>query len=171
MSFVRPEVAAALQRWREVLAGLGVMAAGAWLAGLGGWFFAALGGAVALAGLGLALAGLRRLRFRAAGRAPGLVRMVEGQVAYFGPETGGFAALTEIEELRIAPGPQGPIWVLMQPSGALEIPVAAEGADRLYDFFGALPDIDMAAVTAAARTLDPAPRTLWHRQRRTALPG
>ena len=132
--------------------------------------FAGLGAAVGLAGLGLAAAGLRRLRFRGGVQAPGLVRTVEGQVGYFGPETGGFAALTELEELRIRPGPHGPVWVLVQPGEILEIPAASDGAERLYDFFGALPGIDMAAVTEAARTPGPTPRTLWHRHRRTALP-
>ncbi len=170
MSFLRPELAAGLHRWREVLAGLGVVAAGAWLAGLGGWFFAGLGGLVALAGLGLALAGLRRLRFRPAGRGPGLVRMVEGQVAYFGPETGGFAALTEVERLHIAPGPGGAVWILDQPQGAVEIPLDAEGAERLYDFFGVLPGIDMPAVIAAARHPPAQPTVLWRRTPLTALP-
>ena len=170
MSVLRPEVGAALHRWREVLAGLGVVAAGAWLAGLGGWFYTGLGGLVGLAGLGLAWSGLRRLRFQPAGGGPGVVRMVEGQVAYFGPETGGFAALTEIEELRIAPAPGGPVWVLDQTDGPLEIPVAAEGAESLYDFFGALPGIDMAQVTAAARQPPQRPAVLWRRTPRTALP-
>ena len=169
MSGLRPEVAKALHRWREVLAGLGVITAGAWLAGLGGWFYAGLGGLVALAGLGLALAGLRRLRFRPEGRGPGIVRMVEGQVAYFGPETGGFAALTELRELRIAPRAGGPVWVLDQPEGPLEIPVGAEGAEHLYDFFGALPGIDMAAVTAAMARPPKTSRVLWRRSARKAL--
>ena len=171
MSFLRPEVAAKLHRWREVLAGLAVVGAGAWLAGLGGWFYAGLGALVALAGVGLALSGIRRLRFRPADRGPGLVRMVEGQVAYFGPETGGFAALTELRELSIVPRPAGPVWVLDQPTGPLEIPVAAEGAESLYDFFGALPGIDMAAVTNAMADPPHGARVLWRRQARTALPG
>ncbi|MBK5925887.1 hypothetical protein, partial [Rhodobaculum claviforme] len=127
---------------------------------------------VAGLGLGLGLAGWRRLRFRPAGQAPGLVRMVEGQVAYFGPETGGFAALTEIEALQLIPRPpHGAVWVLVQPDTRLEIPVAAEGAERLFDFFGALPGIDMAAVTAAARDPGPVPRILWSRRASPRLPG
>ena len=171
MSFVRPEIAARLRRWREVLVGLGVVLAGGWLAGLGGWFFAGLGGLVALARLGLGAAGLRRLRFRATGQAPGLVRTVEGQVGYFGPETGGFAALTEIEALCLDVTSAGPAWVLVQPEGQLRIPVAADGAERLYDFFGALPGIDMAAVTAAARDPGPVSRTLWRRRSSLRLRG
>ena len=170
MSFVRPELAAAAHRWREVLAGLGVVAAGGWLATLGGWFFQGLGGLVALAGLGLAVAGARRLRFRPAGRGPGIVRMVEGQVGYFGPETGGFAALTELEELRLEPRPEGATWVLVQPGAVLEIPAAAEGAEALHDWFAALPGIDMGKLTAALARPPAGPRVLWRRHARDALP-
>jgi hypothetical protein len=131
MSFLRPEVTAALHRWREVLAGLGVIGAGGWIASLGGPFWQGLGALVGLAGLGLALGGLRRLRFRPVGLAPGIVRMVEGQIGYFGPETGGFAALTEVQALRLEPRPGGPVWVLEQADGPLEIPVAAAGAEVL----------------------------------------
>ncbi|MGY6632758.1 MAG: hypothetical protein ACXIU8_03340 [Alkalilacustris sp.] len=180
MSLVRPEVARALSRWREVLTGLGVVGAGVWLGGLGGWFFGGLGVLVGVAGLGLAAAGVRRVRFRGDGQAPGLVRMVEGQVAYFGPETGGFAALSEVEALQLVSSEVGPAWVLVQPGARLEIPVAAEGAERLYDFFGALPGIDMAAVTAAVTAsvreasedgAGQAPRILWRRDLPAQLPG
>jgi hypothetical protein len=170
MSFIRPEMAAALHRWREVLAGLGVVAGGGWLATLGGPFWQGLGALVALAGLGLALGGLRRLRFRPAALGPGVVRMVEGQIAYFGPETGGFAALTEVEELRLEPRPAGLVWVLEQPGGPLEIPVAAAGAEALADWFAALPGIDMGRLHAALGRPGPRPQLLWRRQARAELP-
>lgn len=169
MSFLRPEVTAALHRWREVLAGGGMVLAGVWIFGFGGWFWQGIGALVALAGLGVGLSGVRRLRFRPAGLAPGIVQMVEGQVAYFGPETGGFAALTEIEELRLEPRPHGPTWVLESPGGALEIPVAAQGAEILHDWFAALPGIDMAHLHSALGRPLPGPRVLWRRSARTAL--
>lgn len=171
MSFLRPEVAAALHRWREVLAGLGVVAGGGWIAALGGPFWQGLGALVALAGLGLALGGLRRLRFRPAVLAPGVVRMVEGQIAYFGPETGGFAALTEVQSLRLEPRPQGRVWVLEQPDGPLEIPVAAAGAEVLVDWFAALPGIEMGRLHAALGRPAPGPQLLWRRRDQARLPG
>jgi hypothetical protein len=171
MSFLRPEVTAALHRWREVLAGLGVVAAGGWLAGVGGPFWQGLGALVALAGLGLALGGLRRMRFRPAGLAPGVVQIVEGQLAYFGPDTGGFAALTEVEELRLEPRPGGLVWVLDQPGGPLVVPVGAAGAEALADWVTALPGIDMAALHAALGRPVAGPRVLWRREERVRLPG
>jgi hypothetical protein len=142
MSFIRPEVTAALYRWREVLAGLG-----------------------------LALGALRRMRFRAAAPAPGVVQIVEGQLAYFGPETGGFAALTEVEELRLEPGEAGPVWVLEQPGGPLVIPVGAVGSEALADWVAALPDIEMSALHAALGRPNAGPRVLWRRRSLARLPG
>lgn len=170
MAFLRPEIAELAHRWREVLSGAAIIAAGGWLSTLGGWFYGGLGGLVALAGLGLAVSGARRLRFRPEGRAPGIVRMLEGQVAYFGPETGGFAALTELEELRLEPRPHGPSWVLVQPAGPLEIPVAAEGAELLHDWFAALPGMDLARLHAALGQPPQSPRLLWRRTSRPQLP-
>ena len=170
MSFIRPELAALAHRWREVLAGLGVALAGLWLATFGGWFYAGLGGLVGLVGLGLAVSAARKLRFRPEGRAPGIVRILEGQIAYFGPETGGFAALTELTELRLEARPHGPSWVLVQPDTALEIPTAAEGAELLHDWFAALPGIDMTHLHAALGQGNAPSRTLWRREARTAIP-
>jgi hypothetical protein len=168
VSFIRPEIAAALHRWREAIAGLAVAVPGVWLATLGGWFFQGLGLGVVLVGLGIAWASVRRRRFEPSGQAPGVVQMVEGQIAYFGPETGGFVALTEVEELRLEPGPQGAVWVLVQPQGTVAIPADASGAGLLWDFFAALPGIDMAALQAALVHPARHARVLW---RRKALPA
>lgn len=85
MSFVRPEARAALWRWREVLVGLVVAAIGLWWAlaahGLVQW----VGGAVLLTGLALILLGIQRGRFRTGTGGPGVVRVDEGLITYFGP--------------------------------------------------------------------------------------
>lgn len=170
MSLLRPEVTAMLQRWREVLAGLAVVLAGLWLARLGGPFFLAVGGLVMLAGAALALIGYRRQRFQSGGMAPGVVQMVEGQVAYFGPETGGFVALRELVELRLEGA--GKTWVLAQSDGAeLRIPVGAKGSEVLFDAFAALPGLGMHRLLAAMegaenRRMDA--QVIW---RRCALPA
>lgn len=155
-AMIRPDLRAAFWRWREVFAGLGVALAGLWVTGFGGWFWAALGALVIAGGGGVALMGWRRLRFGGAGAAPGVVQVVEGQIAYFGPRSGGFVAIADITALSLAAGPDGPEWRLAAEAGGLAIPTDAAGGEALFDAFASLPGIDMAAVTAA-RSGTPSP--------------
>ncbi|GGL99537.1 hypothetical protein [Pseudooceanicola nanhaiensis] len=162
--FVRPEIAAAARRWREALAGAGVVALGLWWAiGTGplvnwvGWLMAALGG-------GLIAAGIQRGRFRQGRDGPGVVRVDEGQIAYFGPWDGGIAALSEITEVTLDRGRDPAVWRIRQPGrGDLEIPVTAEGAEALFDAFGALPFFDTRAMLAALHGVERYPVTIWEK--------
>lgn len=152
MSFVRPEARAALWRWREVLTGLGALVLGLWwvlgTTGLLQW----VGGAVALAGAALAAAGVQRGRFRAGAGGPGVVQVDEGQIAYFGPLTGGVVALSEITALTIDHTARPPHWVLEQPDqDDLRIPLNAEGAEALFDVFASLPGLRTERMLAAMR--------------------
>ncbi len=166
---IRAELTTALRRWREVIAGAAVVLPGLWIISFGGAFWIGLGALIAAAGVALAVNALRRLRFRRGTGAPGLVKVVEGQIAYFGPEEGGFVALGDIDELRLAPGPHGPNWELVQPDGALRIPASAEGAEQLFDAFAALPGIDMQHVLAMLDAAPAHPRTIWRRHSHRAL--
>lgn len=172
---IRPELRAALSRWSEVLTGLAIAALGLWaMAGAQGEFFQMLAGLVALTGLGLAAIGWRRLRFHQRGDAPGVVQVVEGQISYFGPETGGFLGIDDLVALHLLAG--GQAWRLEAESGEmLDIPTAAQGADALFDVFATLPGMQMQAVLNALE--DPSKphiRTLWRhpdqRWRGPALP-
>jgi hypothetical protein len=182
MPMIRPAARAALSRWSEVILAGGVAVFGLWLLALGGVILWPIGLAVvALAGF-LALTGWRRLRFRQAVAAPGVVEVVEGQVSYLGPEIGGFVSLTELTELRLITLRGRRLWRLKQADGqALLIPVDATGAEALFDAFASLPGMDMAALLAA---LNPAEagdgsavlpagtalmRPLWHRSARGVL--
>lgn len=150
MSFIRPEVAVAALRLREVLAGLLFAALGAWTASRGGYLLTPLGLAVFALGLGWALIGWRRLRFQQDGEAPGIVRVTEAQIAYYGPRVGGFVGLPDLAEIRLLTLRGRRIWKLRQGDGRmLHIPVESDGAEALFDAFAALPGIDMAAVVAA----------------------
>jgi hypothetical protein len=150
VSLIRPELAARLHRWREVIGAGLALAAGLWLATRGGWLMAGLGGAMALAGAGLALAALRRLRFAPAGRGPGVVEVDEGQVGWFGPGIGGFVSLSDLSELGLVTVQGLRVWRLRQTDGhLLLVPVNAQGADRLYDALTALPGIDGTRLLAA----------------------
>ncbi|WP_163848952.1 hypothetical protein [Pseudooceanicola aestuarii] len=142
MSFVRPEARAALMKWREALAG-GVVA----LLGLY-WTLGSFGllrwiGAVLLLVAGaLIVAGVQRARFRTDGGGPGVVRVDEGQIAYFGPLDGGVVALSEVSRLAVDPSAYPPGWSLSQAGQPdLFIPFNAEGSEALFDVFAALPGL------------------------------
>ena len=169
MPLIRPQAAARLRRWREVLAGGAVIALGLWLARGPGPFLIGLGALVALGGIMLVLVGLRRARFRADGLAPGIVQIVEGQISYLAPEGGGFAALSEITFLSLGPGAQN--WHIGTADGAvLRIPRGASGAEALFDAFAALPGMDMGVVMRALAAPSPGvERILWRADTRAGL--
>ena len=163
MTFLRPEVVAGLARWREVIAAVAALATGAWLAWLGGWFLMALGVAVIIVALAWGMIALRRLRFLRGVAAPGMVEVDEGQIGYFGPTFGGFVALSDLSEVRLAVLHGARHWRLKTTAGeVLLVPVDAAGAEKLYDAFAVLPGIDMARLAAA---LDRGAETLplWRR--------
>jgi len=142
MSFLRPEARATLWRWREVLVGAALVAIGLWWAlttiGLLHW----LGYAVLVLAAAILAAGLQRARFRAGSGGPGVVRVDEGQVAYFGPLTGGVVAMGDLVTLKLDPRARPAHWLLSQPGQPeLAIPLTAEGADALFDAFATLPGI------------------------------
>jgi len=162
---IRPELAAALHRWREPLIAACVVLAGLWVATRGGWLLGPIGLILAALGAGLGLSAFRRVRFARKVGAPGIVELDEGQVAYMGPASGGFLSLRELAEIRLIAVQGQRHWRLKQADGqALIIPVDAAGADALYDAFAALPGVDMgrflAAMEADALPQDLAP-PLW----------
>jgi hypothetical protein len=151
--FLRPEVRAWFVRWREGLGGGAVALAGVWLAAQGALLLW-IGLAVAAAGGALAVAGVQRGRFRRAEDGAGVVRVVEGQLAYFGPETGGTMAFADLVSVTRADG----AWLLRASDGSqLAIPVGAVGADALFDAFAALPGLDPGAL------LVPGDGAIWRR--------
>jgi hypothetical protein len=159
MSFIRPELLETAHRWREVILGAGLAALGLWTATQGGYLLTPFGLALTALGLGWALTAVRRLRFQQDGEAPGIVRVTEAQIAYFGPRVGGFVGLPDLAEIRLLTLRGRRIWKLKQGDGQLlHIPVEADGAEALFDAFAALPGIDMAALVAALGT-DAAPAT------------
>ncbi|RYH07287.1 hypothetical protein [Tropicimonas sp. IMCC6043] len=166
MSFLRPEVARALSRWSEVLAALATALAGVWLAGLGGLVMLVLGGLVIAVGLTLAVFAWRRMRFRMAIDAPGVVAVDEGRITYMGPIMGGavdLAELVEIEVIDVAGSRR--CWRLRQADGQmLLVPMAAAGAAALYDHFAALPGMEAKALMSALQGAAPHGRRIWSRR-------
>ncbi|MBB4022715.1 MULTISPECIES: hypothetical protein [Actibacterium] len=169
---IRPELRAALARWREVLIGLGVVLAGLWLFGLGGLFFQAAGALSCALGLALGLVALRRLRFRRDGSAPGAVEVTEGQITYLAARGGGFAARSEITAVALGFAPGGQAQWRISQTGAppLAIPVAALGAEALFDAFVALPGAQPSRFLAALdRNPADGPVIVWQRNAAPAL--
>lgn len=147
---IRAEALASLSRFREFFLAAGVAAFGLWLCRLGGLLFLPLGLATLGLATGLTLIALRRLRFAQAVTGPGIVELDEAQVGWLGPEGGGFLSLRELAELRLMSRGSRRFWRLKQGDGqALLIPVDAQGADRLFDVFTALPGMDSEALVAA----------------------
>lgn len=168
MPLIRPEARATLHRFREALTGATALALGLWwLLGSHG-LLPYIGAAIALAGAALLLAGLQRARFRGGTGGPGVVQVDEGQIAYFGPLTGGVVALSEISSLSLDPTAKPPHWVLSQPGQPdLFIPLNAEGADTLFDVFASLPGIRTERMLAQMRAKATAPVLVWQRQGHT----
>lgn len=155
MALIRPELSAAIWRWREVIVAVGFAIFGFWLIWLGGYLLIPLGAIIAALGAASALMAWRRLRFAQAVHAPGLVEIVEGQIGYLGPNFGGYVGLPDLTEVRMITIQGRRLWRLKQNDGqALLIPVDAKGADRLFDAFASLPGMDMGALVAA---LEPEP--------------
>lgn len=156
MTTLRPEAMATLHRWREVIAAAVVAALGLWLAAQGGLLLIPLGLALAALAAFYGLLALRRMRFAQTTAAPGLVEVDEGQVGYMGPSFGGFIALPDLVELRLMTLHGQRMWRLKQQDGQLLlIPVAAAGAERLFDAFATLPGMDTHALVAALAPMPP----------------
>lgn len=141
MSFIRPEVQAALTRWRETLIGVVITLLGLyWTSATG--ILQWVGVVVAVAGAVLIFTALQRARFRTGAGGVGVVTVDESEISYFGPFNGGTMSVRELSMLSLDPRSKPPVWVLSQ-SGQpdLYIPVNAEGTDLLFDAFAALPGI------------------------------
>ena len=116
MSFVRPEVQAALTRWREALVGAALLILGAWLAATSLGLPYLLGLVMAPLGAVLIFTGLRRGRFQPGTGAPGVVDVDERQITYFGPEAGGAVSLDALTRVTIGTGD------MTAPSGSSRAP-------------------------------------------------
>lgn len=164
MSFVRDEARAVLWRWREVLAGLGVLALGAyWFAWPGGLLFW-LSFPMLAAGCALVALGIPRARFRGPGGGPGMVQITEGQISYFGPLTGGVVELDGLRRIDLDATGYPAHWVLhSDDQPPLHIPVTASGADALFDAFQSLPSLN-ASRLATARGIGSGHHRIWSRQ-------
>ncbi|MBF9057571.1 hypothetical protein HKCCSP123_00070 [Rhodobacterales bacterium HKCCSP123] len=168
--FLRPEAAATLTRWREVLAALAVMGAGFWIAARPGLILQGAGYALILAAAIALVPAIRRARFAADGQGPGVVQVVEGRIVYMGPQTGGAVSIRELTSLSLRRDLEGnAAWLLHEPGQMLVIPVDAAGAEALFDAFTALPGLGSQRLLAARQGARQGTQTLWRRADLPAL--
>ncbi|MBY5975936.1 hypothetical protein KUV39_04735 [Phaeobacter italicus] len=164
MSFIRPEARAALWRWRELLlAGSTGLLGLTWALGSYG-VLALTGWALIVIAFIIAVIGAQRLRFRLGAGGPGVVQVDEGQVAYFGPLTGGGIALSELERLTLDHTAKPAHWLLEQPGhGTLAIPVNATNSDALFDAFASLPGLRVERMLAELHGKGTHQVVIWER--------
>lgn len=164
MNFIRPEARAAIWRWRELLAAGVIAVVGAsWAAGPGG-LLGWVGWALIVAAAALAIIGIQRARFRTGTGGPGVVQVDEGQIAYFGPLTGGAVSTSELERLVLDPTSQPTHWLLHQPGQPiLHVPINAEGVDALFDVFSVLPGFNTEKMLSTLRKPGGHPVVIWER--------
>ncbi|MHA7888596.1 hypothetical protein [Roseicyclus sp.] len=168
--FLRPEAAATLTRWREVLVALAVMVLGLWIAARPGLILQGAGYALMLAAAVALIPAIRRARFAAEGEGPGVVQVVEGRILYMGPQTGGAVSIGELTSLSLRRDHEGnAAWLLHEPGQMLVIPVNAAGAEALFDAFTALPGLGSQRLLAARQGLRAGTQTLWRRADLPAL--
>jgi hypothetical protein len=162
--FFRPEAKAALWRWRELLVATGMAVLGLWWIMGPGRLLALPGWALVIGAVALTFVGVQRGRFRGAGDGVGAVQVDEGQIAYFGPLTGGVVALTAMERLSLDATLQPPHWRLDAPEQApVLIPVNAAGSDALFDAFATLPGLRTERMLAELTTRKSHAVVIWER--------
>ncbi|MEM7073680.1 MAG: hypothetical protein AAGA28_03585 [Pseudomonadota bacterium] len=172
MTFVRPEIRAGLNRWREAIAGVCVSGLGLWWTFVTGGLLFYLGLVLIPVGFSFTALGVQRARLRTGSVGPGIVQIDEGRVIYFGPLTGGVADLDSLTRIEINPGGRPAHWLLHRPGEeVLGIPVSANGAEQLLDAFSILPGFQSARAVAAMRQTGQHALIIWQRGRQDpALP-
>jgi hypothetical protein len=168
--FLRPEAAATLRRWREVIAACGVIALGLWIAASPGPIVQGFGYVLAALAVLALIPAIRRARFASGGQGPGVVQVVEGRILYMGPMTGGAVSVGDLTSLALRRDHTGnAAWILSEPGQMLVVPVDAAGADALFDAFTTLPGLGGQRLLAARQGSRVGEQVLWRRASPLAL--
>ncbi|MGI9389119.1 MAG: hypothetical protein ACR2O1_03600 [Boseongicola sp.] len=169
MNLIRPEAAAVLSRWREVLAGLVVALIGVWLITNRFGALYLIGWGLSVGGFSMMIAGIRHARFPAGSGGPGIIELDERKLTYFSPETGGSVSLDDLLKIAIRTTDAGPFvsdmfWEWTDTTGqTLAVPSDAEGSEQIFDALSALDDVDYDAVMKASGEVTENYFVVWKR--------
>ena len=167
MSFLRPEAAKTLTRWREALIGAVVLLGSLQIAATNFGLRRGLAIAGVLIGAALFIEGVRRARLPSSDGGPGVVDVDERQITYFGPLSGGALSIDELMRVKVRTSDLGPLasdffWEFTDKAGQrLTIPGDAENAGLLFDVLTVLPGADYEAVIKASGSTDKAEFLVW----------
>ncbi len=165
---MRQEVKDAIWRWREFLIGgiFAVVGVVFIFHGLG--FVPTLGIILGVTGALLSYAGIQRARFRLGEGGPGVVRVNEGQIAYYGPFSGGAVSVEGLSKIELDPVPDpAPHWVLRgAESPPLFIPANAEGVDALFDAFASIKNFPTQKMLGYLSRPPAQPVVIWQKEHR-----
>ena len=174
MSLIRPEAAAALRRWQEVLAGLVVALMGVWLIANKFGALYLIGWGLTVAGVSMVIAGVRQARFPAGSGGAGVIELDERQLTYFSPGGGGAVSLDDLLKIAIRTTDQGPFvsdmfWEWTDGSGqTLAIPSDAEGSDQIFDALSALSGVNYEAIMKASGEVTQNYFVIWQKAKQQA---
>jgi len=159
---IRPELQQSLTKYRDVLIGLGLAIFGAWWSATANGVVAFLGYIAIALGIVLMIGAWQRLRFQAEGRGPGVVKIVERQLAYFGPLEGGTMEMDDLTRLELDGLSFPAHWVLSSSYGkVLRFPVNADGSEALFDLFSSLPGIKTEAMLSVLERTPDSRVVIW----------
>ncbi|MEM9755389.1 MAG: hypothetical protein AAF914_05315 [Pseudomonadota bacterium] len=171
MTFLRPDIAAWLGKWREVLGLAAAIAFGLWIALRPGLLLPIAGWALVIGAALFLPATVRRARFVMGGTGAGVVKVSEGRVSYLGPLDGGTVSLRDLDALIFVRLPGGPVWRLTEGDVTVDVPVDALGAERLFDAFTLLDGLNSARLLGVLSAPPQGPVVLWRRATPPALTG
>ncbi len=169
MSFIRPEAAARLRKWREALVGAAVLMFNLQLAASSHGTLNAIAWVGVLLGAALFVEGVRRGRLPDKSGGVGVVDVDERQITYFGPHGGGAISINELARIMVRTTADGPatsdfFWEFTDMQGQfLTIPGDAENAPALFDALTALPGADYEAVIKASGSTERREFLVWER--------
>lgn len=167
MSFIRPEAARALKKWREAILGGAVLMFNLQLAASSDGLLRGLAYAGVLIGAALFIEGVRRARLPDKKGGAGVVEVDERQITYFGPLGGGALSMNDLARVKVrteAIGPQSSnfFWEFTDKAGQrLTIPGDAENAASLFDALVFLKGANFEAVIEASNIDGSAERLVW----------